>query len=349
MSRIVTFGEIMGRLSAPGFKRFAQAMPGSLDVIFAGAEASIAGSIALLGGNASFVTALPKHPIADACVASLRSIGVDTRHILRTSEGRLGLYFLETGTNQRPANVIYDREGSSIAITPPQAYHWEAILKGADWLVVSGITPALSRNAANVTFSAMQTASQMGVRVLIDVNYRSKLWSWEPSIPPRELATRTLKEMLPLVDLFVGGREDLEALRGAQTNVSLEELVLEFARDFPRVQHVAMSLRESVSASHNNFGGMLFDKASHTFHYAPHKERFYPITHIVDRLGTGDAFTAGLLHALTSPDLAAPQTAIAFATAAGCLAHSIEGDCNFSTRSEVEALMNGDSAGRIRR
>ena len=225
MSRIVTFGEIMGRLSTPGFKRFAQAMPGSLDVIFAGAEASIAGSIALLGGNASFVTALPTHPIADACVASLRSIGVDTRHILRTSEGRLGLYFLETGTNQRPANVIYDREGSSIAITPPQAYDWEAILEGVDWLVVSGITPALSRNAANVTFSAMQTASQKGVRVLLDVNYRSKLWSWEPPTPPRELATRTLKEMLPLVDLFVGGREDLEALRGAQTNVSLEELV----------------------------------------------------------------------------------------------------------------------------
>lgn len=349
MSRIVTFGEIMGRLSTPGFKRFAQAMPGSLDVIFAGAEASIAGSIALLGGNASFVTALPTHPIADACVASLRSLGVDTRHILRTLEGRLGLYFLEAGTNQRPANVIYDREGSSIAITPPQAYDWETILEGADWLVVSGITPALSRNAAHVTTHALQTASKMRVRVLLDLNYRSKLWNWEPPVPPRELATRTLKEMLPLVDLFVGGREDLEALRDAQTKASLEELVLEFARDFPRLQHVAMSLRESISASHNNFGGMLFDKASQTFHFAPHKEQLYPITHIVDRLGTGDAFTAGLLHALTSPDLAAPQIAVAFATAAGCLAHSIEGDCNFSTRSEVEALMNGDSAGRIRR
>ena len=349
MSRVVTFGEIMGRLSTPGFKRFAQAMPGSLDVIFAGAEASIAGSLALLGGDAVFVTALPTHPIADACVASLRSLGVDTRNILRTSEGRLGLYFLETGSNQRPANVIYDREGSSLALTPPEAYHWEGILEGAEWLVVSGITPALSRNAAKVTASALQTASRMGVRVLLDVNYRSKLWNWDPPVSPRELATRTLNELLPLVDLFVGGREDLEALRGFKKNATLEDLVLEFTLDFPRLQHVAMSLRESISASHNNFGGLLFEKASNTFHYAPDKGRLYPIPSIVDRLGTGDAFTAGLLHALTSPDLAAPQTAIAFAAAAGCLAHSIEGDCNFSTRSEVEALMNGDSAGRIRR
>jgi 2-dehydro-3-deoxygluconokinase len=176
MSRVVTFGEIMARLAAPGFKRFQQAMPGTLDVTFAGAEASIAASIAFLGGDAAFVTALPEHAIADACVANLRSLGVNTRHILRTPQGRLGLYFLETGANQRPGNVIYDREGSAIAITPATDYDWNAIFAGAEWFIVSGITPAISRNAADVTLIALREASQRGVKVAIDMNYRSKLW-----------------------------------------------------------------------------------------------------------------------------------------------------------------------------
>ena len=154
MSRFVTFGEIMGRLAPPGFKRFRQAMPGTLDITFGGAEASIAGSIAFLGGDAAFVTVLPDHAIGDACVANLRSIGLNTRHILRTDKGRLGIYFLETGANQRSGNVIYDREGSSIAITPATAYDWNSIFDGAEWFVTSGITPAISSNAADVTATA---------------------------------------------------------------------------------------------------------------------------------------------------------------------------------------------------
>ena len=349
MSRVVTFGEIMGRLAAPGFKRFQQAMPGTMDVTFAGAEASIAASIAYLGGDAAFVTALPEHAIADACVANLRSLGVNTRHILRTPQGRLGLYFLETGANQRPGNVIYDREGSAIAITPAADYDWNAIFEGAEWFIVSGITPAISRNAAEVTMTALHEASQRGVKVAIDMNYRSKLWQWEQPLLPRELATRTMRDLLPFADLFIGGREDAEAMLGLQGSPSLDELARQIAQQFPRISRVAMTVREGISATHNNFGGLLFEKATDQVCHAPVNGRLYPITNIVDRLGAGDAFTAGLIYALTNPDLDAPQSAIAFATAAGCLAHSIEGDFNFSTREEIAALVGGDSAGRVKR
>lgn len=349
MSRVVTFGEIMARLAAPGFKRFQQAMPGTLDVTFAGAEASIAASIAYLGGDAAFVTALPEHAIADACVANLRSLGVNTRHILRTPQGRLGLYFLETGANQRPGNVIYDREGSAIAITPAADYDWNAIFDGAEWFIVSGITPAISRNATDVTLIALHEASQRGVKVAIDMNYRSKLWQWEPSLPPRELATRTMRDLLPFADLFIGGREDAEAMLGIQGSPSLDELARQISQLFPRISRVAMTVREGISATHNNFGGLFFDKATDQVCHAPENGQLYPIANIVDRLGAGDAFTAGLIFALTNPDLDAPQSAIAFATAAGCLAHSIEGDFNFNSREEIAALVVGDSAGRVKR
>ncbi|MFZ4768514.1 MAG: PfkB family carbohydrate kinase, partial [Roseimicrobium sp.] len=287
MSRVVTFGEIMARLAAPGFKRFQQAMPGTLDVTFAGAEASIAASIAYLGGDAAFVTALPDHAIADACVANLRSLGVKTRHILRTPQGRLGLYFLESGANQRSGNVIYDREGSAIAITPATAYDWNAIFAGAEWFIVSGITPAISRNAAEVTATALREASQRGVKVGIDMNYRSKLWQWEPPLPPRELATRTMRDLLPYADLFIGGREDAEAMLGIHGSTSLDELARQIAQQFPRISRVAMTVREGISATHNNFGGLLFDKATDQLCYAPEHGPLYPITNIVDRLGAG--------------------------------------------------------------
>jgi 2-dehydro-3-deoxygluconokinase len=349
MSRFVTFGEIMGRLAPPGFKRFQQAMPGTLDITFGGAEASIAGSIAHLGGDAAFVTALPDHAIGDACVANLRSIGLNTKYILRTNQGRLGIYFLETGANQRSGNVIYDREGSSIAITPATAYDWNSIFDGAEWFVTSGITPAISSNAAEVTETALREASRRGVKVAIDMNYRSKLWRWDPSLQPRELATRTMRELLPYADVFIGGREDAEAVLGFNGSASLEEVARQITRQFPRISRVAMTLREGVSATHNNLGGMLFDKATDEAFYAPEKGRMHQITNIVDRVGTGDAFTAGLLYAQTTPELFASPVAIAFATAAGCLAHSIEGDFNFTSREEIESLMNGNSAGRVKR
>jgi 2-dehydro-3-deoxygluconokinase len=181
------------------------------------------------------------------------------------------------------------------------------------------------------------------------MNYRSKLWRWEPELPPRELATRTMRELLSFADLFVGGREDAEAILGVGGSVPLDELARQVAQQFPRLSRVAMTVREGISATHNNFGGLLFDKVADQLCRAPENGKLYPITHIVDRLGAGDAFTAGLIYALTTPKLTAPPTALAFATAAGCLAHSIEGDFNFSTRGEIEALMSGNSAGRVNR
>ena len=349
MNRIVAFGEIMGRFVTPGFKRFQQALPGSLNTSFAGAEANIATSFAYLGGEAVFVTALPSNPIAEACVASLRSAGVDTTHIVHTDAGRLGLYFLEQGANQRPTNVIYDREGSSVSITPADAYDWDAILEGADWFITSGITPALSRNAAAVTKAALEAASRRGVSVAIDMNYRQKLWKWEPPLTARELATRTMKDLLPFADLFIGGLEDAVAVLDGAPSKAPQEVAALLAKTFPRLSHVAMTLRESVSASHTILGGFLYETRTATAFLSPLDGRTYSIQNIVDRIGTGDAFTGALLYALTTPGLSSPKSAVEFATAAACLAHSIEGDQNFTTRTEIEALMQGDASGRVQR
>lgn len=353
MSRVVAFGEIMARLAAPGHLRFQQAMPGNLDVTFAGAEANVAMSLAHLGGNASFVSALPDHALGDACLASLRAVGVDTRHILRSELGRLGLYFLETGANQRAGQVIYDREHSSVALVSPEAYDWESIFDGAEWFVISGITPAISANAAAVAQRAMSEASQRNVKVACDLNFRSKLWKWEPGLSTKELATRTMLGLMPFVDLLIGGREDAVQMLGMDIGESSpEEVAGQIAAKYPKLLGVAMTLREGVSASHNNWGGLLYDTALGRAFRAPLKDGVYEpyqIPDMVDRLGGGDAFTAGLLHALTSTPVNGPQEQVAFAVAASCLAHSVQGDFNFTTREEVEALMGGDASGRVKR
>lgn len=356
MSRVVAFGEIMGRLSPPGFQRFQQAMPGSMEVTFAGAEASIAASIAFLGGEAAFVTALPQHAIADACIADLRAMGVDTQHIIRADVGRLGLYFYEKGANQRASQVIYDREGSSISILSAEHYDWRTILAGAGWLVVSGITPAISRNAAEVTKVAMSVANSLGVKVACDMNYRSKLWQWEPPLSARELATKTMRELLPMVDMFIGGLEDASEVLGLASAGSdpgtIRMICKGIANAFPRLRYVAMTRRIGSSANRNEFGGMLFDVENQEMVWAPQLDNqpsLYVIDDIVDRLGAGDAFTAGLLYQFTTQNLLVLQRAIDFATAAGCLAHSIEGDYNYVSRSEIEAIAAGDRGGRVSR
>lgn len=343
MSRVVTFGEIMARIATPGFARFQQAMPGSVNVTFAGAEASIAASVAYLGIDASFVTALPQHAIADACIADLRSLGVETKHILRTPEGRLGIYFLEHGANQRGGNVIYDRDGSSVAITPASAYDWNVIFTGCEWFVISGITPAISRNAAEIALVAVQEAARRGIKVVCDMNYRTKLWSWEPPLSARDLATRTMKSLMPFVNVFVGGASDATAMLGVESSGNHRALAAQIVQQFPNLTHVAMTVRDGSSAMMQCFGGTLYEAATQTLHTAPP----YPITHVVDRLGAGDAFTAGLVFSFLQNSTV--PTAIAFATAAGCLAHSIEGDYNYSTREEIEALMQGDGGGRVSR
>ncbi|MCK4283767.1 MAG: sugar kinase [Candidatus Brocadiae bacterium] len=361
MGKVVTFGEIMGRLTPPGFLRFRQAMPGQLEVTFAGSEANVAASLAMFGGRACFVTALPRNAVADACVCALRGLGIDTSRVLRTDEGRLGLYFLETGANQRPSQVIYDREGSAISRTPAGAYGWKDIFADADWFHVSGITPAISRLAAEAALAALKEARDRGLTVSCDLNFRKKLWRWDPDTPPRELAERTMRQVLPFVDLVIANEEDAAdvlSIKAEDTDVEAGKLAVDrypevaraIAGQFPNVTKVGITLRESISASHNNWGAMLYDAADDAAYFAPTRDgRYepYAVRNIVDRVGAGDSFAAGLIYSFTTPELSDPAAAVSFATAASCLAHSISGDTNFSSRAEVEALMGGSGAGRV--
>lgn len=407
MTRIVALGEIMGRLSPAGFQRWEQCLPGSLQVLFAGAEASVAMSIAHLGGDAAMVTALPDHQLGDACLAAIRARGVDTRHILRRRQGRLGLYFLEAGVNQRPGKVIYDREGSAMAITPPEAYDWDAILDGADWLVLSGITSAISRNGHAVALAAAEAAQRYGIPLLLDFNYRGKLWQWGGSIEPRRLAIESLRQLLPAVGLLVAGAEEIRELAGVDSDPPASDATLptstatvaagaattpagaatppaaaaesfaaaaaQLQQRYPNILRLASTYRWARSASQQRLGGMLCSGGK--LYWAPRSTApsptaavppvaapssvavatgsgglgIYDIEQVVDRIGTGDAFTAALLFALTTAELADPQGAIEFATAAFCLAHSIEGDFHCSRREEIEALLAGGGAGRVQR
>lgn len=358
---LVTFGEIMGRLCPSGHRRFIQSMPGNLELTFAGAEANVAASLAIFGASARFVTALPENVLGDACVRTLRGLGVDTTHILRAKMGRLGLYFVEKGANQRPSNVIYDRDHSAISLTPHDCFDWPTILVDARWLHVSGITPALSRVAFESMLAAARAARDVGATVSCDLNFRKKLWQWEPGVSASTLASRCMAEVLPLVDVVIANEEDAADVLGIHAGKSdiqggrldverYPAVACEVARRFPNVSKVAITLRESISASHNNWGALLYDVATNSSHFAPLIEgvyRPYEIRDIVDRVGGGDSFAAGLVFALNTPELSAPADAIRFAVAASCLAHSIEGDFNFSSRAEVEMLMEGNASGRV--
>ncbi len=358
---VVTFGEIMGRFQPPGFNRFRQALPGPLDLTFGGAEANVAASVALLGGRARFVTALPQHAIADACVGTLAGLGVDTSYILRTKSGRLGLYFLEAGANQRPSNVIYDRANSSVSLTEGSAYDWANITAGASWLHTTGITAALSKTAADAVIHAARAAKAAGLTVSCDLNFRKKLWGWEPGTDARKLAEKTMRAILPYVDVVIANEEDAADvldIHATDTDVHSGKVAFEkypdvarqIAKQFPNVVKVAITLRESYSASHNNWGALLYDVASDTPYFAPLKDgayESYQIRNIVDRVGGGDSFGAGLVFALNTPELTEPSKAVAFAAAASCLAHSIVGDINHVSRAEVESLMGGSGSGRV--
>ena len=350
----------MGRLASPDNLRLRQTR--NLEVTYAGAEASVAFSICNFGGTARYVTALPKHALAEATLDSLRASGIDTRYILRTDKGRLGLYFLETGANQRPSNVIYDRENSAIAITPPDQYDWKGIFEGAQWLHLSGITPALSGNAAGATLAAAKKAKAAGASVSIDLNFRGKLWKWDRAKTAHELAQETMRGILPFVDVVVGNEEDCHDVLGIQAgNTDVHSGTLDTSRypdvarqvvqQFPNISKVAITLRESLSASHNNWGAMLYDAVSDKAFFAPLDTNgnysSYQIKNIVDRVGGGDAFAGGLIFALNTPELSDAQIAVKYAVAASCLKHSIKGDFNYSARSEVEALMGGAGSGRV--
>lgn len=351
----------MGRLCPENFQRFRQSMPGKLDLTFAGAEANVAASIAMLGGKARFVTALPENEMTEACLSVLKGIDIDTSFIKKVKQGRFGLYFVERGANQRPSKVMYDREYSAVSLTPGNTYNWNTIFEDAGWLHTTGITPALSEISAKAAETAVRAAKEKGLTVSYDLNFRKKLWQWNKGVPANQLAQKTMRKILPFVDVVIANEEDAhdvlgisagdsDAERGQLEVEKYSDVAKEIIHQFPNVKKVAITLRESISATHNNWGAMLYDKASDTSFFAPLQHDSYApyeIKNIVDRIGGGDSFGAGLIYALNTPELSKPENAICFAVAASCLCHSINGDFNYSSRDEVEVLMRGSRAGRV--
>jgi 2-dehydro-3-deoxygluconokinase len=358
------FGEIMARIAPPGSLRWRQALPGAVQVTWGGGEANACASLALLGQKARYLTALPKTPIAEALVATLRGLGVDTDQTLWRKEGRLGLYFVEGGANQRGSTVVYDRAHSAISLAEPAEFDFAAALKDVHWLHVTGITPAISAAACRANLALVKQAKQAGVTVSCDLNFRKKLWKWDAGKKPAALAREKMTELLPFVDLVIANEEDASDVLGIQAahsdvaagkiNAAAYTSVAEqIVRQFPNVKQVAITLRESISANHNNWGGMLYVTADRQSHFAPLGENGayqpYEICDIVDRVGAGDSFAAGLLYAVNSSQFGAPDKAIGFAVAASCLKHSIQGDFNYVTLDEIVALISGNVSGRVQR
>lgn len=357
---VLCFGEIITRLTAPDSLRLRQAMPGRMDASFAGAEANAAATIAGLGGHAEMVTLLPENDLAQACLANLRNAGVGTRHV-RIGAGRMGLFFVETGANQRPGSVLYDREHSAFALAGPDAYPWDEVLRGAAWLHTTGISAGVSRQAAEATIEAARAADAAGLSVSFDVNFRRKLWRWDQA-PPTELMRKTVARILPHVDILIGNPADIAECLGAP----VEPLFAGEQPDIPRIgdlaaravssyrnlSHVAVTLRENHSATHNNWGALLHVARTQQALVAPEvagRYRPYEVRAMVDRIGAGDAFAGALITALTTPKRAEPAQALAFATAASCLAHSVKGDFKLTTAAEVENLLANGGGGWIAR
>ena len=335
---VVTFGEIMMRLATPGSLRFSQAP--HLELTYGGGEANVAVSLANFGLQTQFVTRLPKNDMAQRAINELRGLGVGTHHIVRGGE-RIGIYFLESGASQRASKVTYDRAHSAIAEIRPGEVDWDQLFQGAKWFHWTGITPALSDSAAAVTREACQAAKKHGLTVSADLNYRKKLWS-------REKAGEVMAGLMEFVDLCIANEEDAESvfnIKGAEVTSGqiehgqYENVARQLAARF-KFKQVAITLRESYSASHNGWSAMLHSGGQSFF------SRRYDIS-IVDRVGGGDSFAAGLIYALLRND--APLTAVNFAVAASCLKHSISGDFNRVTLEEVETLAKGDASGRVQR
>lgn len=338
--KIITFGEIMLRLQPFGFERFVQAR--EYEATFGGGEANVAVSLANFGKDASFVTGLPDNDIGKACLQELHRYGVSTEFVVQKS-GRMGIYYCEKGASQRPSKVIYDRAGSVAAGLQVGDIDWKAVFADAEWFHFTGITPALSDNMAEVTLEACKAAKEMGVRISCDLNYRKKLWS-------KEKAGKVMGQLVPFVDLLIANEADADdvfGIKAAESDVTKGEIDLEGYRSVAKqlterfgCNMVAITLRESVSASRNLWSGLLYDGESMFV------SKKYDMQ-IVDRVGGGDSFGAGLIYGLTEGY--APKDALEFAVAASCLKHSVEGDFNMVTVGEVQALAGGDGSGRVQR
>ena len=336
----------MLRLSTPGYLRFGQAR--QFDATFGGGEANVAVSLANYGLDARFVTRLPENDIARACVRDLRSYGVDTSGIVWGGE-RLGIYFLETGAVARPSKVVYDRANSAIASIQSGMIDWEKVFKGADWFHWTGITPALSQGAADVCLEAVKAANALGITVSCDLNYRKNLWKYGKK------AGEVMPALVEGCDIILGNEEDADkvfgikpegfdvtATGGAIDQGRFRSVGEQLMKRFPRAKKVIITLRGSINANHNTWGGVLWD--GRTLYESPR----YDITHIVDRVGGGDSFMGGLIYGLLT-FAGDDQKALNFAVAASCLKHTVFGDYNQVTVAEVENLMKGDASGRVSR
>jgi 2-dehydro-3-deoxygluconokinase len=342
MSRVVTFGEIMLRLKSPAFERLFQSAV--LEATFGGAEANVAVSLATYGIPATFVSAIPSNNIGDGAIAELRKFGVDTSVVRRQGE-RLGIYFLESGANQRASKVTYDRSGSAIANAKPGDFDWDRIFDGAEWFHISGVTPAISACAADLALEAVQTARAKGVTVSCDYNYRKNLWKYGKKAP------EVMREIVKHVHVGIANEEDCQKALGIEIGVDVHSGALEEEKyralahrvldEFPNLEKQVITLRESHSADSNGWSAVLHNRKA--FLHSKH----YEITDIVDRVGAGDSFAGGLIYGLLS--YTDDAKALEFATAASCLKHSIMGDFNRVSVSEVEALVKGDASGRVQR
>jgi len=344
--KVVTFGEIMLRLATPGYLRFSQAK--EFNATFGGGEANVAVSLANYGLETEFVTRLPKNDIAQSCIMDIRSHNVGTKEIIYGGD-RVGIYFLETGAVARASKVVYDRANSSIATIEPGMINWKEVFKDAEWFHWTGITPALSQGAADACLEAIKVANEMGVTVSTDLNFRKNLWKYG----------KTASEVMPALvegcDVILGNEEDCEKVFGVKPEgfdvadtkgevnaAEFESVCTQMMKKFPRAKKVIVTLRGSINANHNTWGGVLYSDGSLK------QSKRYDITHIVDRVGGGDSFMGGLIYGLISyPNN--DQKALEFAVAASCLKHTIYGDYNLVTVAEVENLMGGDGSGRVSR
>ena len=341
--KVVTFGEIMLRLATPGYLRFSQST--ELSATFGGGEANVAVSLANFGIPVDYITRLPKNDLGQACLMDLRKYGVNTNHILWGGD-RMGIYFLETGAVSRGSKVIYDRAHSAISEIKPGMIDWDAVFEGANWFHWTGITPAISKSAADVCLEAIQKANEKGITVSCDLNFRKNLWKYGKK------AGEVMPALVAGTDIVLGNEEDAQMVLGIKAEgvdvtgghieaAAYESVSKQIMTRFPRCKKVITTLRGSVNANHNSWSGVLWD-GEQLF-----ESPTYEITHIVDRVGGGDSFMGGLIYGLlTYPG---DQQALNFAVAASCLKHTIYGDYNQVTVDEVEKLMAGDASGRVAR
>ena len=340
--KYLTFGEIMLRLRAPGHERFFQS--NMMEATFGGGEANVAVSLANFGEDAAYLTVLPKNALGDECIRELRRFGVDTKRVVR-GEGRMGIYFLEAGANQLPSKVIYDRANSAIALAKPGDIDWDKAFEGVDWFHITGITPAISESAMELSLESVKEAKKRGITVSCDLNYRKNLWKYGKT------ASEVMRELAKYVDVAIANEEDVQKSLGITVDVDVEsgELDREKYRklgdkvleQYPDMKLIAITLRESHSADWNGWAACLNDRE----HFYVSKK--YEIRDIIDRVGGGDSFASGLLYGLNHYE--DKQAALEFAVAASCLKHSIIGDFNRVGVSDVEKLAGGDASGRVQR